>query len=607
MTRLKLRNSFSMTLLFALVVPVLAACGGGTGSTTSATTAPAAATTGTVAEATTAPVAEATTSPGVEATAAPEATASTDATAATTTGGSGGNILRMAESTYPDSLDPQDSSFSNEIAVEILNYEGLTRFDKDLKTVPGAAEKWDINADATEFTFHLRDGLKYSDGSPLTANDFVQALRRSLDPRGTVGDYQGTFFMIKGAQEIIDTQVPTDEGKVDGLMEKLGVSAPDDKTVKFELTQPTPYLPTIAGIWVAYPAKDALVKAGGETWWQDPKNQIGNGPFQISKIDESTKVIEFTANPNYWGGKPKVDGVQYKYIDDLAVALQAYKSGEVDVMTPDPNDVAAINADATLSKEFTDYAGAGTITVEFNLTKAPFDDKSFREAMAYAYDRESVIRDALKDTEIKTLTWIPPGYPGYDKSETRYDFDLAKAKEALAKSKYAGNVPEIKFSYNSNNAANQARVEYVVQMYQKNLGITITPDPVEGKTLTALRKDVATHPQMNGGGWFADYPDQQDWLSIYWHSRTNFAKDVGYKNAEADKLMDAADVEVDPTKRADMYDQAQKMIIGDMPAIIRSNSKNQYLIKPNVKGLDFTPQDSDLPGLITGLLNVTVQ
>ena len=583
MKRMNLRSSFIVALLLALVLPILAACGG-----TAPATAPTAAEAPTAAAAPTAAEAP---------TAAPEA------------GGSGPDkdgYLRMAESVWPDQLDPQKSSFSNEIAVLILNYEGLTRFDKDLKTVPGAAEKWESNKDGTEWTFMLRDGLKYSDGSPLTSKDFAEAIYHSLDPHNP-GDYQQTFFMIKGAEDIINTVVPTDEGKLTDLKGKLGIATPDDKTIKFTLTQPTPYFPTIAGIWVAYPTKKASFESS-ETWWEDATKQIGNGPFQITKIDKATNLMEFKANENYWGGKPKIAGVRYQYIEDLAVALQAYKNGEVDVMTPDANDVPTIQADAVLGKEFKSYAGACTLGWEFNLLRPPFDNAKVREAFAYAFDREAFIRDALKNTNVKTLTWIPPGYPGYDANETRFDLDLAKAKQALTDAGYPDGkgLPEIKLTYSSNNPANQQRAEYLVQMYKNNLGIDLTLDPVESTTLTAMRKDPKTFPQLVRGGWCADYPDQQDWLSIFWHSRTEFAKNISYKDPEADKLMDAADVELDPVKRADLYQQAQVKIIGGLPMIIYGNSKNQFLIKPWVKGLDFTPQDSDEPGLITGLMNVTL-
>jgi len=605
MKRMNLRSSFAFALLLALILPILAACGGSTPAATDATSAPSTA-------ATAAPAAEATAAPAAEATAAPAAeapTAMAEAPTADTSASTGGaptdGILRFADSTWPDTLDPQKASFSNEIAILQLNYEGLTGFDKDLKTVPAAAEKWEYNADATQITFHLRDGLKYSDGSPLTAQDYVNAIYRTLDPHNP-GDYQTSISMIKGAEDIINTEVPTDEAKLTDLNKALGAKATDDKTVVIDLSQPTPYFHTLAAIWVMYPAKQDLVEKGGEQWYEDAANQIGNGTFQITKIDKSSNLIEFKANENYWDGKPKLAGLQFKYIDDLAVALQAYKNNEVDVMTPDPNDVPTIKADAALSKEYVDYPGACTFTINFNLTKAPFDNKNVREAFAYGFDRESYIRDALKDTEVKTLTWIPPGYPGYDANQKSYDFSPEKAKAALAAGGFPNGegLPEIKWSYSSNNPANQARVEYIIQMYQKSLGITILADPIEATTLVNMRKSVETYPQVLTGGWCADYPDQQNWLSIYWQSKTNFAKNTGYSNPEADKLMDAADVEIDPAKRADMYQKAQELIISDAAEIMRSNSKNNFLIKPWVKGFDFTPQDSDQPGLVTGLRNV---
>src|SRR5262245_36594774 len=359
------RKTLVLFLLLALAVPILAACGGGA-QQPAATSAPAAE------QATAAPAEQATAAPAEQTTAAPAAEPVTAAPAEqpTTTGG---GILRIHQPTWPDTLDPQDSSVANEIAVEILNYEGLTKFDKDLKTVPAAAEKWDINADATEFTFHLREGLKYSDGSPLRAQDFVDAVRRSLDPRGVVGNYQGTFFMIKGADAILSTAVPTDEAKVPELFNQLGATAVDDRTVKFELSQPTPYFPTLMALWVAYPAKQELVEKGGETWYEDVANHIGNGPFQITVMDKAQNLIEFKPNPNYWAGPPKLEGVQFKYIGDLAVALQAYKNDEVDIVLPDPNDVPTIRADAALSKEFIEPLGACTESYELNNTKPPFD------------------------------------------------------------------------------------------------------------------------------------------------------------------------------------------------------------------------------------------
>jgi len=604
MKRLNPRHSFAFALLFALLVPILAACGGATttpGASTGAT-APAA-------EApTSAPAAGApTAAPAAEApTAAPAAEAPTAATGGTAA--PAGNVLRIVDNPFPDELNPQHSSFTHEAAVELLNWEGLTRLDKDSNTVPAAAEKWEYNSDATEITFHLRDGLKYSDGSPLKAEEFVKAIQRTFDPHNP-GDYQTLLGMVKGADAIINTAIPTDEAKLPDLFKALGVSAPDDKTVKFELTQPTPYFHTMLTLQIGVPPKSDLVEKGGDQWFEDINNLVGNGPFQITKYDKSNNLIELKANENYWAGKPKLDAVQIRYIDDVSVAFQAYKNNEVDMFQPDPNDVPTIKADATLSKEYTEYPGSCSYAIAFNLTKPPFDNPKVRQAFSMAFDRDAYIHDALKDTELKSLSWIPKGIPGYDESEKRFDFDAEKAKATLAEAGFANGegLPELKYTYSTSNPANQARAEYIAQMFQKNLGVTVTPDPVEAKTLVAMRKSVDTFPQMTRAGWCSDYPDAQDWLSVVFASDQEFAKDVGYKNPEFDKLTKEADVSTDAKKRADLYDQAQKLLIGDVPQIQQSTTKNYFLVKPYVKGLDFTPSDTDFPGQLTHLINVTIE
>jgi oligopeptide transport system substrate-binding protein len=602
MKRLNLRRSFALALLLALVLPILAACGGG--STAAPTAAPAAP----AAEApTAAPAAEApTAAPAAEApTAAPAAEAPT--AAAPAEGSAAGNVLRIAETTWPEQLAPQKSSFTHEIAVEMMNYEGLTRYDKDLKTVPAAAESWEYNQDGTELTFKLRDGLKYSDGSPLVAEDFVKAIYRLLDPR-TPGDYQTSVDMIVGADAIISTEVPTDEAKLPDLNKALGVTAPDEKTVVFKFTKPTPFFHTMAGMWILYPAKQDLIDAGGEQWHQVAANQIGNGPFQITTIDQSNNLIEFKVNENYWGTKPKIEGLQYRYIEDLAVALQAYKNNEVDIVVPDPNDVPTVKADPALGKEYLEFPGACTSTISFNLEKAPFDNKKVRQAFATGFDREGYIRDALKDTAVKTLTWIPPGYPGYDASENRFDYDPAKAQALLAEAGFPNGegLPEIKYTYSSSNPANQARAEYIIQMYQTSLGINMVPDPLEAKALVDARKSRDTYPQILTGGWCADFPDQWNWISIYWRSTSAFAQNIAYNNPEVDKLIDQADVELDQATRDKLYADAQKLIVDDVGEMMRSNTKNYFLIKPGITGYDMTPQDSHFPGQTTGLVNVTI-
>lgn len=342
--------------------------------------------------------------------------------------GAGGDVLRVHQSPWPDSLAPQKIAFINAIAVTQMNYEGLTRFDAELQTVPAAAERWEYNDDASSITFHLRPDLTYSDGSPLTAQDFADAVRRTLDPRDP-GDYQTSLRMIEGADAVMGAAIPTDTEKLPALFDALGVEVPDERTITFDFVQPTPYFHTLAGIWVMFPTKQALIDAGGEAWYEDPANHVGNGPWQITTIDRANNLIEFEPNARYWAGPPKLDGVQFRYVDDAAVALQAYKRGELDIIHPDADDVPTLQADATLGSELHMDPGSCTFVVFLNHDRPPFDEKGVREAFAYAFDRDSYNRDAYKDTYVSTLTWIPPGFPGHDPAEARYAFDADLAAE----------------------------------------------------------------------------------------------------------------------------------------------------------------------------------
>jgi oligopeptide transport system substrate-binding protein len=529
-----------------------------------------------------------------------ETTAPTDDGASTAD--SGDKVLRMGLRLWPGNLDPQKVSWTEEIAVVLLNYEGLTRLDENLEVVPGAAESWEYNEDSTEITFKLREDLTYSDGSPLTAEDFAYAAYRTLSPENP-GYYQTTLDMIKGAEQVINGE---------GEQDALAISTPDERTITFELTKPTPYFHTLASLWILFPVKQTLVEEGGEFWYEQAENMLGNGPFQITSIDDISQELAFVANENYWQGKPQLDGLRLIAIEDLAVALQAYKAGEIDVVVPNSADIPGIKADPELSNELLQFSGSCTAFYAFNPTLPPFDDKLVREAFAYALDRDAFIQDALNGTAVKTLTWIPPGYPGYDAEETRYDYDPEKAKELLVEAGYPDGegMPPITYTYDSTNPSIRVTVEYVVQMWQNNLGVTIQTDPVDGDTFSELLGSVETHPLLVVDGWCADYPDPQNWLSTYWHSDSMLAQTRAYSNPDFDQLIDEADVEPDPEKRIELYQEAQRILIDDVPFVLRSNGMNTYLVKPYVKGLTqttVTPQDVELPGSQTGLLNVTIE
>jgi len=516
-------------------------------------------------------------------------------------------VLRVNLGTYPDIVDPQKSSFVNEIAHLKLNYEGLTKFNEKLETVPGAAEKWEYNADATELTFTLRSGLMYSDGTLLNAKRFEYSLQRNIDPE-TAGEYASITDEIAGAPDWRAADPSAEGYDPEAFKAALGVKALDSAgnpctdyeqtdclTLKITLSKAAPYFHTIMGIWVAFPAKQELIEEGGENWWNSSKYQIGNGPYILKSLEPFVRGY-YTPNPNYWGGVATVD-IEYSYITDSAVAFEAYKNNEFDIIPAVAEDINTIKADAQLNSELLQYPGSCTFNINFHQLKEPFTDKLVREAFVRALDREAWVRDVLQGVGSVTLTWIPKGYPGYKEDETRWAFDPERAKAALAESSYGGveGLPEVVLTF-SDTPRNRTRNEWIAAKWNEVLGVDAKLNPVESTTYTALTKDVATAPQVFILGWCADYPDPQNWLSVYWRGDTTFASRIGYANADFDALVNQADVELDPVKRADLYQQAQDLLIDSLPGSFLYNNINSYLVKPWVKGIITTPQDAAWSG-----------
>src|SRR5215207_6254674 len=283
-----------------------------------------------------------------------------------------GKVLLVHHTGYPDVVDPQKSSFGNEIDILSLVYEGLTRLDANQETIPGAAESWEYNDNATQITFHLREGLKYSDGSPLTAENFHYAVERTCDPV-TAGEYQSILFEIVGCAEFAG--LSTDEAgepreytpeEDDEARSALGAKVLDDRTLQINLTNPAPYYHTIAYTRVFYLVKKEMVDKDPDNWWKTPENHIGNGPFKVTGIDEDQRWT-FEANDNYWQGRPKLDGIEYVYIDDAAVALEAFRAGDLDITQIEPPQIPEVQADPELAEAYVNYPTASTFNLSMNL------------------------------------------------------------------------------------------------------------------------------------------------------------------------------------------------------------------------------------------------
>jgi len=200
------------------------------------------------------------------------------------------------------------------------------------------------------------------------------------------------------------------------------------------------------------------------------------------------------------------------------------------------------------------------------------------------------VRDVLQVLGKPTQSFIPPGFPGYEASD-QWPFDAAKAKATLAEAGFPNGegLPEIKLTYSAS-ARNKVRFEWMANQLKQNLGIDTPLDPVDPTVYTGLTKDIATTPPLYVLGWCADFPDPQNWLTAVFHTNGINAR-IGHSNPEFDKLVEAADVEQDATKRAELYSQAQKMLIETAPVAFLYNDANKALVKPYVKGIKTIPLD----------------
>ncbi|HAF11688.1 MAG TPA: ABC transporter substrate-binding protein [Chloroflexi bacterium] len=502
----------------------------------------------------------------------------------------------------PDTIDPQKESFVGEVGQTMMVFEALMALDpKTLKPIPGAAKDAPkVSADGLTYTYTLRDGLKYSDGSPLTVKDFAYAFTRLCDPN-VGGDYAFTGYSIVGCEAYSTTDpkkaTPAELAAAKG---KLGITT-SGSDITFKLVEQAPYFNSIAALWVGVPSRESDVTKGGDKW-TEPATFIGNGPFKLTEWKHNEKMV-YERNDNY-RTPAKLKTWTKVMINEGAVAFAAYRNNELDAQGIAAEDLRTVNADPDLKAQVRDVPGSCTFYYGFNTAKPPFTDPKVRMAFAKSFDRASYVTDVAGGIGKPIESFLPPGLPGYDPTDHTQAFDVAAAKQLLASSTFAGK-PEltgIKFTYSSS-ARNKTRTEWVLQQWKTNLGIDIAADPVASTTYTQLVKKPETTPQLFFLGWCADYPDQQDWLTTVFLSTATISH-VGWANTQFDTLTRQADKEPDPKKRDDTYLAAQKILTADAPVAFIYSSATKYLLKPYVHGITDTALDFEFG--IFDMTNISV-
>lgn len=494
-------------------------------------------------------------------------------------------VLNLNLIQEPPTLDPQKATdvVSIDILTEVL--DGLTRYDKDGKIKPGSglAKSWDISNDGLTYTFHLRDA-KWSDGNPITAEDFEYAWKRALDPN-TASQYAYQLFYIKGAEEY-------NSGK--GSADQVAVKALDDKTLQVTLKAPTPQFLGLTSFVTYLPLEKSVYEKYGDKVGADPDKLVYSGPFIISQWNHE-QSITLKKNKDYWDSSSvKLQTVNFSMIKDNNTLVQNYDNNTLDSIFV-PGDYIDKYKN---SSEYSDKALATNWYVQFNTKSPVFKNADIRKAFTLAIDRKTFVEQVTKDGSIPAEAVVPPGVPGYngdfrkEAGETYFkDNDVAQAKELLKKGMSELGISKLPtITLLGDDTDNAKKYDQALQqMWKQNLGVNVQIQNVAFK----VRLDMMYkgNYDMVFAGWGADYNDPLTFLDMW--ETNNGNNSAFYSNPEYDKLIDEAKVNGDLKSRNDQLIQAEKILMNDMPIGPVYFQARPFVVKPYVKDLYFPTFGSD--------------
>ncbi|MBY6277149.1 peptide ABC transporter substrate-binding protein [Symbiobacterium thermophilum] len=484
-------------------------------------------------------------------------------------------VIRMNIGTNPPSLDPRVTTGLPEAHVEIALFEGLMRLDEKGNAIPGAAARYEVNDDATVFTFYLRDGLKWSNGDPLTAEDFVWTWKSVLDPL-LASEYAYQLYYIKGAEEMNTfTSDPKWENASDEeikaeferLAQNFGAVALDDKTLRVTLEAPTPYFLSLTAFHVYYPVHRASVEANPEAWFRNPDTLVGNGPFRLVSWTDKDKVI-VEKNPNYWGANEvKLDKIEFYLIEEESTATTMFENGELDIIESGVNTAELDRLKEQYPNELKILPDLGIYYYLFNVEKEPLNDKRVRQALALAIDRNAIVTQITKGGQVPAYALVPEGIPegNGDFRLNGGDFfqeDVEKARQLLAEAGYPNGqgFPTLTILYNTSEG-HQRIAEAIQEMWKNNLGINVQLTNQEWGVYLDSRS--TGDYEIARAGWIGDYIDPMTFIDMFVTGGGN--NDTNWGNAQYDALVNTAKKSADAAERYKAMHEAEAILMDEMP------------------------------------------
>ena len=493
----------------------------------------------------------------------------------------------------PETLDPALNSAVDGGNMLITLFETLLIIDQDNKVQPGQAEKYEVSPDGLTWTFTMRDGLKWSDGTDLNAKDFEYTFKRIADTNVAAPYAETVIGMIEGYKDAIDSKNP----------EKLNVKASDDgKTLTIKLAYPCSYFDKIVAFGTMSPVQKATVEKNGDSWATKPETYVCNGPYTITEWTPSEKIV-CKKNENYKGGwdssKIVNDKLTFLLLEDSSASYTAYTGGTAQLIKDVPTEeIPTLKKDK--KDEFYVDPILGTYYLSMNLNKAPFNNKNVRKALSLAIDRDYVANTVMQGTYTPAYNYVGTGVDDVDPGKflenskaanggktyisEDYKANLEEAKKALAEAGYPEGKGFPTITYSTNDAGyHKALAEYLQQVY-KDLGITMNIDIVDWSSFTPKRR--AGEYEMARNGWVMDYNDASNMIELFYSSNGN--NDGKYNNPAFDKALNDSKV-ADKAAHFTALHEAEKIVSEDYGFIPVAYYNDFWLQSTSLKGTWHSP------------------
>lgn len=485
--------------------------------------------------------------------------------------------FRIANGAEPETLDPRKAIGVPEGIVLRQLFEGLATQDAKGNPIAGVAEKWEVSPDGLTFKFFIRNTAKWSNGDPVTAQDFEYAWKKVLDPK-FASKYADQLYYIKNGEAF-------NKGKAS--IEEVGVKALNDTTLEVKLEKPTPYFVFLTSFFTYFPVHKKTDEANPQ-WHSDPKTFVGNGPFKITNWSHNSK-IDLVKNDHYWNkGVVKLNNVEINLSDNRKTLLDMFENNQLETVEVSPPlaEIPRLQKDNKL--KILPYIG--TYYYCINVQKAPFDNDKVRKAFSLALDRAAIVAAVTKGGEKPALAWTPYGLPdakaGEDFRTVGGDYfkdkDIETAKKLLAEAGYPDGkgLPEITLLYNTSDE-HKVIAEAVQEMWKKNLGVTVNLTNQEWKVYLQTR--AKGDYQLARSAWIGDYLDPMTYIDTLTGGNGN--NHTRWANSEYDKLVKQAQSTLDPAIRMKAMHDAEKILMSDMPVIPIYFYTSKIMEKNHVKGV----------------------